>query len=88
MSVALFVSSYDPWPLWETLFIYVTAVDKKLNAVIREQLLLQNCRACSLIVTLQADCVGRINVNTHHAPGLLYLVAVKLMYGTCDLFVV
>jgi len=60
MSVALFVSSYDPWPVWETLFIYVTAVNKKLNAVIREQLLLHNCRACSLIVTVQADCVGPI----------------------------
>ena len=77
MSVALFVTSYDPWPLWET-FVYVTAVNKKLNAVIREQLLLQNCRACSLIVTVQADCVGRINANTHHALSVQYLAAVNL----------
>jgi hypothetical protein len=88
MLVALLVSSYDPWSVWETLFIYVTAVNKKLNAVIREQLLLQNCRACSLIVTVQADCVDRINANAYHALSLLYVAAVKLMYGTCDLFVV
>ena len=62
-------------------------VNKKLNAVIGEQLLLQNCRACSLIVAVQADCVGRIDANTYHAPSLLYLAAAKLTYGTCDLFI-
>ena len=28
MSVVLFVSSYHPWPVWETLFIDVTVVNK------------------------------------------------------------
>jgi hypothetical protein len=62
--------------------------EQEVNAVIREQLLLQNCRARSLIVTVQADCVGRISANTHHALSMLHQAAVKLMYGTCDLFVV
>jgi hypothetical protein len=62
--------------------------EQEVNAVIREQLLLQNCRACSLIVTMQADCVGRISANTHHALSPLYQAVVKLMYGTCELFVV
>ena len=46
---------------------------QEVNAVLREQLLLQDCTACSLIVTVQADHVDCISANTHHALSLLLL---------------
>jgi hypothetical protein len=55
--------------------------EQKVNAVLPEQFLLHNCRACSLIVTVQADRVDRISANMHHPLSLLELAVVGVYTG-------